>query len=459
MAGDIRDTACIYAWNYPVINFSRKELRYCCRSAPQKLSDEQIQQGPSIFTSSKSVVNTRRDLLQGIKNANCSACWEIEAAGGIGPRTRIDEFVDLVRKHSVWPKLNWDQTAARLQNLTAQDMDRLANLQAVRNIEISFGNTCDLKCMYCNHHYSSQWAGEMLAHGELKEHELAAELPRHSDAAYEDAWWTWFETESGLCAESVCFIGGEPLIMDKFYSYSQRIIDFWSADPAKKHRELSLVTNFNTPARFYQRFITVCQQIINAPNIHMDLNVSCESLGARTEFIRSGSDWQLMTQNIDQLFGWLRQHDPANKITFSLQIAMNALCISDLPRFFAWVIDLQRQHGRTISLRPNQVVYPDWLNPHILPSEYSCYIDQSLALLDAETQSTGFPSNFHRYGDWHSYMIFLADLRNAMVSSSKDSVARQRFAQRLQTLSQRRGLDFVNTFPEMVPFLELCRQQ
>ena len=260
MTGKLGDTACIYAWDYPVINFSRKELRYCCRSAPQRLSDADIAQGPDLFDSHRAVTDLRRDLLNGIKNSRCSSCWDIEAAGGQGPRTRIDAFVNFLKTNNVWPGLNWDQIAQKLEQLSQQDVEELINLRFPKKIEISLGNTCDLKCVYCNHHYSSQWAAELLQHDEIKAHEIEQELPRSKDTAYEDIWWAWFEQHAGKHTETVNFIGGEPLIIDKFYAYCNRIIDFYGCNPGIGHKELTVVTNFNTPERFLDRFLEICSR-------------------------------------------------------------------------------------------------------------------------------------------------------------------------------------------------------
>jgi hypothetical protein len=403
------------------------------------------------------VTDLRRDLLNGIKNSRCSSCWDIEAAGGQGPRTRIDAFVNFLKTNNVWPGLNWDQIAQKLEQLSQQDVEKLINLRFPKKIELSLGNTCDLKCVYCNHHYSSQWAAELLKHDEIKAHEIEQELPRSKDTAYEDIWWAWFEQHAGTHTEMVNFIGGEPLIIDKFYAYCNRIIDFYGCNPGIGTKELTVVTNFNTPERFLDRFLEICGRVIHSDNLCMDVNVSCESLGARTEFIRSGSDWQLMLHNIDRLFDFLALNDTAHRITFSLQIALNALCISDLPNFFRWVIELQRRTMRPINLRPNQVVYPSWCNPHILPVEYVKYIEHSIQLVESEYHKVGSVHKYHPWGSWNDYIRFLETIKAGMANPRKDVAARKRFAVSLDTLIQRRDLDFAATFPEMQDFYHLCR--
>ena len=37
---NIEDTICVFAWDYPVLNLSRNELRYCCRARSNTLTEE-----------------------------------------------------------------------------------------------------------------------------------------------------------------------------------------------------------------------------------------------------------------------------------------------------------------------------------------------------------------------------------------------------------------------------------
>ena len=455
---NITDTICMFAWDYPIINVSRNELRYCCRTRPHTVQNEDFALGTDLFNKFIPIVEVRKDLLKGIKNINCDSCWSIENSGGRGPRSRMDNFVNFVDKNKVWPDLSKIEIKEKLLTLTTEEIDTLANIESVRLIEISLGNTCDLKCMYCNHHYSSQWATERLKYGEIRIEDVERELPKITDTVYEELWWSWFENSAGLTANGITFIGGEPLIIDKFYSYSNRIIDFYENRPNDHRRAMSIVTNFNTPPKLYDKFLKTVDRIVNSKLLTLDFNVSCESIGNRAEFIRTGTNWELMLTNINKFVTFINECDPLqSKVVFNLQIALNALCISDLPNFYKFVIQLQRDSGRRIHLRANQIAYPAWLNPYILPPEYAIYIDESITILEKESKIVNDHFKFSTFGRWDAYISFLKTIKAGIENPVKDIQARKEFVENIDKLSSRRNLDFHGTFPEMIEFYEECK--
>jgi organic radical activating enzyme len=459
MSNNIKDTICVFAWDYPVLNLSRNELRYCCRARPQTLSNDDFKLGTALFNNFIPIKQVRKDLLTGVKNADCDSCWSIEASGGKGPRSRFDIFVNFVIKNQVWPELSKEQVIEKLHSLTNEEIETLVNLESVRMIEISLGNTCDLKCMYCNHHYSSQWATESLKYGEIHIQDVERELPRIKDTIYEDLWWAWFDKSAGSNASTINFIGGEPLIIDKFYSYSDRIIDFYENNLTNNSwRDISIVTNFNTPVKLYNKFLTTVKKITASKQLKLDFNVSCEAIDGRAEFIRTGTDWALMVNNIDKFLAFINENDPSqSRIIFNFQIALNALCISDLPNFFKFVIKLQKDTGRRIHLRPNQIAYPEWLNPYILPPSYAKYIDESIAIIEEETKIINDHSKYSPFGRWEAYVSFLKTIKQGIENPNKNNNAKKEFVINIDKLASRRNLNFNKTFPEMIEFYNECK--
>jgi organic radical activating enzyme len=456
---NIEDTICIFAWDYPVLNLSRNELRYCCRAKSHTLTEEDFKTGTNLFNKFTPIVDVRRSLLTGVKHKDCNSCWSIEASGGRGPRSRIDSFINFADRNQVWPALNREEIKQKLLNLTQEEIDMLVNLESVRMIEISLGNLCDLKCMYCHHHYSSQWAAESLKYGEIRIQDVERELPKITDTVYEDLWWAWFNNSAGTTASAINFIGGEPLIIEKFYSYSNRIVDFYENNLSNNvWRNISIVSNFNTPTKFYNRFLSTVEKIIRSKKLKLDFNVSCEAIGTRAEFIRTGTDWQLMTANIDKFLVFLQEQDSDQyKVSFNFQIALNALCISDLPNFFKFVIELQRKSERRIHLRPNQIAYPQWLNPYILPPEYARYIDESIKILESELDNINDHGKYFPFGQWPQYITFLKTIKDGILNPNKNVQSRKEFAENIDKLTARRNLNFLATFPEMVDFYNECK--
>lgn len=459
---NIKNTACQFAWDYPVLSLSRDELRNCCRAKNFKIADYDFAKGTDLFLKSTPLTKVKKELLAGIRSDACGACWAIENANGISPRSGFKNFARYVHQN-LWNHLSIDEVKDKLQDLTPSEIEDICNIEKTRMIEISLGNTCDLKCVYCNHHYSSQWAAEKLKYKEIPAELMESELPKPGkNTQYETIFWDWFEQRSAFTTYYVNFIGGEPLIIDKFYEYSDKIIEFYkNYKTPQRAVHLGVVTNFNSPKKYLEKFKELTKKVMVSNKIYLDFNYSIEALGPRTEFIRTNSDWNLMVSNLENYLEFLNTFDDLNnrddysKVHVSLQIALNSLCISDLPSFFKFVIQIQKKYNIRIGLRQNQVMYPEWCSPHILPPSFSTYVDEAIEVINTMTEFNH--NDYPDYGRWDSYIEFLKGIKSLIQNESKNNVARKAFAKNIDQLSIRRNLNFHTTFPEMVEFYNYCK--
>ena len=457
LINSMADTICEYAWNYTIWMMSRKELRNCCRTVTHKVDTTSLAKGKDFVKEFAPIVQLKTDLLSGVRNGDCRSCWKIEDTGGKSPRAGFDNFSKFI-KNNLWRDMDIGSIKTRLLNLTEKDREDIINLNTTRMIEISLGNTCDLKCMYCHPHYSSQWAAEQIKHGELKLIEVEKELPKEDDTEFEEIWWDWFETQAGYTASCINFIGGEPLIISKFYKYIDRIINFYDTHQTfPTYVDISVVSNFNTPPKQFEQFLNCVKRLVEHGKFKVDMNVSMEQLGSRAEFVRTGTDWELMKSNIERFLTFVHEidHYSPNRVVFNVQMALNALCISDLPEFVKFIIDMQRNHMIPINLRQNQISFPQWLSPYILPTSYTRYIDETIDLIETEVVDH---TKYSPYGRWDSYLKFLKGIKNGIANPDKNNQSRKEFISNLDKLTSRRNLNFAETFPEMVEFYNECKQ-
>jgi len=455
--GAIIETACQFAWDYPIFMLSRNEFRNCCRASTNKIPSEAMSEGKDLFKNFAPVKQLKRDLLTGVKNTACKSCWAIEQSNGKSPRTGLVNFSKFVQ-HNLWPKKSVTEVKEKLLNLNEQEIEEIINIQTTRMIEISLGNTCDLKCMYCHPHYSSQWASEQIKYKELQLVEVEKELPKEGETDFEKIWWDWFESGAGYTVKYINFIGGEPLIINKFYSYVDRIIEFYDThETPQNYINISVVSNFNTPPKQFEMFLKTVERLVNHKKFKLDFNISMESIDSRAEFIRTGTDWNIMKSNIDRFLEFANEIDTGNpqKIIFNAQIALNALCITDLYNYFMFIIDLQRNNSRKINLRQNQISYPQWLSPYILPESYSVHIDNVIELIELEFVDN---DKYTVFGRWDSYIKFLKGIKNGILNPNKNIEARKEFVKNIDKLTSRRNLNFAKTFPEMIEFYNLCKE-
>jgi hypothetical protein len=452
---NIKDTVCRYAWDYPIMSFNRAGLRMCCRAAPNAVQPNHIEQhGTKLFSEFKPIVDMRRDLLTGKKTQACKSCWKIEDGGGVSPRTDFNALVHFAANNNLFGTTDRDEIIRRWENLTEDEVEKIARGDYPRMIEISLSNVCDLKCMYCNHHYSSQWGAEMLKYKEIPIHRIEEEFPK-PNPEYEALFWQWFSEGAFKRITSINFIGGEPLLIDEFYESMDRILTLYEQHPTEvpKTVTFSVVSNFNTPPKQFARFLAFLDRVFAIPGMQFDLIVSAETFGDRAQFIRSGCSWLTVDTNIRKFLRAVQDRS-AIQCKFGFIPSHNTLSVSTLPEFvhYAWL--LHKRYKRDIHLRVNQIVYPSWMAPTLLPAEYICYVDEAIEFLN---QHVVDEVNMIPAGRWSTFRGSLMSLRRLIdkPDAEKDHHARREFKTQVLKLASRRGLNLYGTFPEMRPFFNM----
>lgn len=437
----IKDTACSYAWTYPIIDLGRRELRNCCRT-PANAINQPID--IDIFKNLEKIKKIKTDLLTGVKNIDCSTCWTSEEAGIQSKRTGFKEFAKLINTIK-WNDLTLEETETRLLNLTEGDIQELVELEYAERMEISLSTVCDLKCVYCSPHFSTQWATEKLKYKEIR----ITDIPKNDSTDYEAIWWEWFTTKAYKSIKFITFVGGEPLINNKFYSYVNKIIDFYETNTDNHHMvEIFVVTNMNTPPKFFNQLIDLMKRVKDSKRITLGIGASFESIGTKTAFIRSNADWALMNGNLEKVLSALPDLK-SDRIFLTVLPSFNSLSISDLPNFVNYVIGLRRKYNRYIGISTTHVTFPSHYSPFILTDDYTKYVNQAIDIIKKSKLDNG---------PWLELINYFETIRESILKQNVDSTyARKRFVEDIDKLCVRRQLDFHKTFPEMIEFYNYCR--
>jgi hypothetical protein len=323
-------------------------------------------------------------------------------------------------------------------------------------VEVSLSNLCDMKCVYCSHDYSSQWVAERLKFKEITIEQAPNDKP---NAQLTDLFWTYFSTHAYKTATYINFIGGEPLLIDDFYVFVERLINLYKdkdTEDLPQYVILSVVTNLNCSPKLFDRFARLIPKILSNPRLHLHVSVSMESVGPRAEFIRYGTDWSKVSENQFRLGkilrGYWSQED--SRVHYGVQIALNSLCVSDFETFTNYLVGLQTKLRMPLRLSPNQVVYPSWLAPSVLPASYNQYLELGYKVLEAEMNRVWPLLSDNLKQVWSSYLVFLKNIASGIANPQKDLAALSNFKPEVRKLEQRRGVDFLATFPEMKDFYD-----
>ena len=171
-------------------------------------------------------------------------------------------------------------------------------------LDLKFGNFCNLKCIMCHPESSSQIATEY----QKNKSKFLSIGVKHSYEGVDDRWWEEPDTFGRVLAQVkhadyISIAGGEPLL-------AKQLFDIF------KHAPRNCVININTNlTRLTDQHIDAMTSRIGSGSTI--IAVSLDGVGAHHEYVRFGSDWNTLDQNIRKIvnlpnvrviFTYLLQH-------------------------------------------------------------------------------------------------------------------------------------------------------
>ena len=447
------DTICEFKWNYPIFQMDRGEFRSCCRTPSSPISEEMLEEkGVNAFLNNDKLIKSRLDLIRGIKHSDCKSCWNLEERGMKSPR-EPENFWNFLKREKVIPRdMEFNEENVRVELAKIDSVDHpFLRANKPYMMEISLGNTCDLKCMYCNHHYSTQWATELIKIGEITQEQYDREFPKAA-SKYESKFWEWFSNVGRWSIHRINMIGGEPLIIPEFYEYVEKMMT--QLDQIKLIKQLKptlcIVTNMHTPANYFNRFISRLPKITEV--FDLEILISMESLENRAEYIRNGITWDRFNSNVHKL---LAVKDADFQVGFLMSV--NVLSIPTTKNFVEYATNLSDRYQRSVGLKQNIVNFPKWQNPMILPPEFSRYLYETIEYMEQHVSRMPNPTDYH--GRYDQYIIFLRSLADSMANNTGNYLEdRKKFYHWHIEFDKRRNLNLVETFPELKDFYKMCGQ-
>jgi hypothetical protein len=337
-------------------------------------------------------------------------------------------------------------------------------------IEIILGNHCDLKCTYCSMHYSTQWQTELVKFGDIKKEELDQHFP-DAPTNLDKVFWEWFYDVGRHSGKVINILGGEPTYMPQFYTVMEKLTAAYK-DLGKKdrHVELGVLSNMNTKQIQMDRFLNLLPELTKY--MFLRLQPSIEALGKRAEYIRYGLDWNRFEGNIRRILSE-RENYGLNEDNFGMgfQMALNSFSISSLPDFVHWTNGLINEFNFDIGLMKNVVSFPRHHNPHVLTPDFGKYLEQAKDYIDiyAEKNDGQIRRLINKnpklvpHGSWISYNEdLLNSLTNSVSSeyrSEYDLESRVHWYHFVEQMKHRRGIDVLESYPELTDFYNLCKSQ
>lgn len=286
------------------------------------------------FAGGRLIVESRQNIQQGRQTPGCARCYH-------KTDTQIDSYrqrknLQAAIHHGPYFQESLAQSPAQLR-IQSSFLDQ----KKPGFIHVSLSNLCNLACRMCSAKFSSKVAAV-----HKKMNVVSADAPTLVDWTSNNEMWEDFSQNLVLNnAELVClhFMGGEPLYHEKFF---QLIKDCVDQDKTDFH--LTFVTNGTSWPEKLTWMLSKFRSVT--------IEISLENLHITNNYVRHGSDYQLIQSNLLELLSI-----KTDTISIVLRPVPQALSIEH----YDSLIDFAIQHK--LHIDANVLVTPRELSIVVLP--------------------------------------------------------------------------------------------
>ena len=354
----------------------------------------------------------RLDMLNGIESDECTTCYQHEKTG---IRSFREEGIRLYPE-SIEDAINNTNSDGSVSEFN------------MRYYDMRFSNLCNFKCRTCGQEYSSQWEQENRKH---RPEFVDVTFPKSANKELlQDA----IDQIKNL--KKAYFAGGEPLIMEEHYILLEEMI-------RQGYTDINLIYNSNISNIKYKDkdLIGLWKHFKK----DVQLYASVDHVRERAEYIRHGTDWAVIEQNITDL----RQHD---FIKITMNTVLSIFNFLTIDKFYQYLITKNLYGNNDMAASLYCMSTPYYLSCHSMPNEFKQLGNESLErAIDLMTANKFRPAQ----------LIELTQARPWAMSQDtwldKDQYGymnKTRFRMEIERLDKIRGEKFENVFPELMPLLE-----
>jgi len=288
----------------------------------------------------------RKNLSEGVQLKECDHCWQKEKHG-----------IKSVRQDTNNSVTN-NQGAALDNTWVKLFVDRNLDYQGYQIVtaDIKLSNVCNFSCAMCSPHNSSKLYDKWQSNLDNKfvQESLLQQPTLLKDIALIYQSQRGYRHLKDILShplKHLKVLGGEPTLDKELFRILQQV------PVAKKSNiHVMLVTNGS------QDLVTAANKLQGYKSV--SFTVSLEGIGQIQDYVRNGSNWTEIEQNILNA----KKHGILVDITCTVQ-AMNALNLHEL---LAWCYDNQ------ISIALGLLNYPDYLALSVLPDDIQKLIIDNL---------------------------------------------------------------------------------
>jgi organic radical activating enzyme len=434
--GEVSKSFCLAKWYQVTLHLHNGQSQSCHHVKATEIARDQLAENPSALHNTPTKMKAREQMIHGQRPKECSYCWKIEDRGRVSDR--------VMKSSETWaePYLRAAVESGRGEKILP------------KYVEISFDSVCNFKCMYCGPAYSSSWMKEVQQQGayptstrfnSLNIARLNGSLPLAEpdrQSLVESFWRWWPELVPGL--DTFRVTGGEPFLAQETWKLLE-----WIGQNPQPQLKLALNSNLSLRGEKFEQMVQALAQAAGQVK-RLSLFTSCDTWGERAEYIRYGLDFALFQKNFESLLA--RVETP---MTLSLMMTVNALSLSKMQPFLAWILEMRVKYPRHwVGFDTPYLQNPKFMSIEILPAEFAQYLESCVQMMASHAAGPGRP------GFWSSEIVKVDRLKELILQPTLGTFERFRlqrdFYKMFTEYDARRGLQFLNVFPEYAEFWKTC---
>lgn len=349
----------------PFITFaisSDGKYRLCCQS--REIEQYNINNLPvEEFFSSEFMNDIRDSMLTKTKNDTiehlCHGCIKEDEKGVVSKRVKDNRL----HKNKV-------KTIKSVESyINSQNNYDILN---IRFLDINMlGNLCNFKCIMCWYKASSRISSENILNDSNHTEKNSLILPYNTEQSKKKFFNTIYDIFENV--DKINFYGGEPLIHPDF----EEILDNLSKSNRAKNIQVYVITNGSKiPNYLYHKI----KKFAN-----FKLLISIDGVRDKAEYIRYGTKWSILENNIKNLL--------ENNVDLTFNIAIQLLNVGYIDEIYKFLIkEYNIKNENIYNCYVNLPNYFDaihlpndlkdvYLNKLIKDSNYKLYADKVISLL------------------------------------------------------------------------------
>lgn len=438
----VSPSMCLAKWFQTTLYLQNGFNHSCHHPTPHKIPVQEIKVNYKSLHNTGFKKEQMQKMLDGKRPAECEYCWNIE---------------DLPGKH-ISDRIYKSATTWAMPYL-GDALDAGTSDIEPKYLEISFSNVCNFKCGYCSPDLSSKWYEEVTKHGgyptssnfnSFDWFKQTGKMPiqHNEENPYVDAFWQWWP-ELYPKLHTLRLTGGEPLLSKDVW----RLLDYIEANP-RKDLTFCINTNLCVGDEFIDRLIAK----INAIQPHVkevQIFTSGEATGEQIEYMRYGMDYDQWRRNLEKVL------QKTNCIVATMT-TVNLTNVSTYADFIRELLDLRgvfnpRATFNKVQFMTNYLRYPEFLALPILDDDTKHEFKQAIEELIEERSGD-------HYNGASKLSMHEVDQLNRMIehmyqnTHAEQNRLRKDLVAYVDEYDKRRGTNFLETYPELERFYNLCKE-